>query len=195
MIKTYNYNKFTDLLNTGYATRCYLSENGKVIKAILSDVKNNLTKDEILFWEAYVNICFGCTRCNFKTLYRNTGNNYNIQNSLYSDDEYYKELQSRLKYVNINYIDTNIFTIKENTTKYFDFICLGNLLGCMGNKDQVKLLNYLYDLLKKGGSIYAYGEVFNNFLPTELSVGNRYSQQVTHTSDGMAYYSKYTKKG
>ena len=195
MIKTYDYNKFINLLHTSYVTRNYLNENGKVIETILSDVKNNLTKDEILFWKTYINICFNHPCRSFRRLYRKIGANYNIYNSLYSDDKYYKELKSRLKYINISYIDSDLFALKENTNKNFDFIYLGNLLGCMGNKDQAKSLDYLYDLLGNDGSIYAYGEVFNNFLPTEHSVGNRYSQQVTHTSDGMAYYSKYTKKG
>ncbi len=194
MIKVYDYNKFTNLLYTSYVTCGCLPENGKVINAILSDVKYNLTDDEVLFWDAYVNICSKHQNARLKRLFRRIGGNYNIHNSLYSDSECYKELKTRLKYVNINYIDADLFTLKENTNEHFDFIYLGNLLTCMNPRNQVKSLNYLYNLLNKQGAIYAYGENDRDLLPTMFSIVNRYCQQVTHTSNGMAYYSKYIKK-
>lgn len=196
MIQVYDFDEFCMLLNRLYQTSNALAINNWVICKILLDVKGKLTSDEVLFWESYVNTCNDFFDHQLvRSLFMDVTKQYNMNNSLYSNKKYYRKLQKRLKDVNVNYVDSDLFELKKKVNKKFDYVYVGNLLICMGYREQLMAFEYLYDLLNNDGVIYTYGDIENEFLPTEFSIGNSYSQQVIHTSDGIAYYSKYRKKG
>lgn len=147
LIKKYYYDDFFDYIE------CLTNECPYLFLNIIKDVKEYLTTDQFLFWIEYIKIISSekYLLSNPETLFNKIADK--TFNAYYNKNTY-KELKSKLKDVNIRYIDANINELLEYNVGCFDYMYLSNIFSYMADNDIYETMMYLADSLNKNGVMY-----------------------------------------
>ena len=151
MIKTYNYFEFANKI-TSFINACNKNRfNLKLIYKVLNDVSNNLSNDDVIFWNEFFN------QYN-KSIYRE--NVFKLGNTLsfcsYYDKNKYYGLKEKLNNIKINYVDSDIISLEEKTNKKFDYVHISNIPDYIKNPEIFSsVFIMLHKMLKTNGNIDA----------------------------------------
>lgn len=155
MIKKYDYDEFFDKID-------FFVENISINKTpkfkVLDDISINLTKEELEFWNVYLN--------EKDSIFFPFFNRINEKGNLYSDKNEYNKLKDKILDVKITYYDGDIISIDEILPdKIYDCMYLSNVLervNCCYSDDKINannrnlLIKKLVSHLSDGGIIYNY---------------------------------------
>lgn len=203
MIKKYNLEDFLDKISivmlmdhyTTYDSTLTHEDFIKNINNIIFEVHKYLNEDVILFWEKVVEIVKQKKRV--ENLFMDTSYNDFEFNNAWTEKENFNKLKYNLSNCEINFIDSNVNTVREKTNEKFDVIYLSNIIGRIYDKEEkktIELLSYLRKILNNNGVIYDYDWCDSCFKTKSKAISRQYIVDCLDIKPGGAYVYKFTKR-
>lgn len=119
------------------------------IYKLFNDVFPYLNDEEKAFWNTYFKLITSCN-IDIKRLFYSC---YSPYSSAYRDKKYYNKIKDLIDGANIKYIDTDVATIANDTSKQYDYIHLSNMLEYATDDNIINILLNLETTLTQSGII------------------------------------------
>lgn len=130
----------------------------KSLLRILDEISTYLSKNEILFWETYINCLkkYRDRKLFIRELFWEDGGLF--EKNKYSNESIYSDLKEKLSGVSIKYYDGDIKDIDSILTdRVYDCVYLSNILERINTfNDRTELITKILNKTDKNGTIYNY---------------------------------------